>query len=95
VRFKWLRRSLNDLNAIHDYIWSRNPLAADQVAQRIQDAALNLKQFPLLGRPSHNSNVRLLQVPGLPYLLPYQVGSDAVEILAVFDERQERPPEWQ
>jgi hypothetical protein len=35
-----------------------------------------------------------MQVPGLPYLLPYRVSGETIEILAVFDERRERPVEW-
>jgi toxin ParE1/3/4 len=95
VRLKWKRRALINLSGIYDYIREENPAAAQSVAERIQQSALRLKQFPLLGRPTHKTSVRLLQVAGLPYLLPYEITGDAVEILAVFDERQQRPDEWQ
>jgi toxin ParE1/3/4 len=95
VRLKWERESLLNLVAIHDYICQHDPRAAESVAQRIQATAFNLKSFPLLGRPAEIGDVRLLQVPGLPYLLPYHVKGDVIHILAVFDERRKRPPEWQ
>jgi plasmid stabilization system protein ParE len=60
----------------------------------IAAAARRLTVFPQLGRASDRLDIRLLQVPGLPYLLPYRVVEDEIEIVAVFDERMERPPEW-
>jgi len=60
----------------------------------ISGAARRLVMFPQLGRPSDHIGIRLLQVPGRHYLLPYRLDGGDIEILAVFDERQERPPEW-
>ena len=79
---------------IHRYIASRNPSATDKTVRLIEAAVQRLLMFPQLGRPTDQSEVRLVQVPGRPYLLPYRVGEDVVEIIAVFDERMERPPEW-
>ena len=95
MRLKWERMALLNLHAIHDYICQHDTRAVQNIAQQIQDSAVNLKSFPLLGRPAEIGDVRLLQVPGLPYLLPYRVINDTIHILAVFDERQRRPPEWQ
>ncbi len=94
MRLKWLRRARADLFGIHDYIAKHDPDAADRVAREIEMAAIRLKSFPQLGRPAHAVEVRLMQVPGLPYLLPYRVRGKFIEIVAVFDQRRERPPEW-
>jgi plasmid stabilization system protein ParE len=94
MRLKWLRRARADLFSIHDYIAKHNPDAADRVAAEILRAALQLKVFPHLDRPAQRSDLRLRQVPGLPYLLPYWVKGELIEIIAVFDERRERPEEW-
>ena len=94
MRLLWLRQAKFDLFAIHDYIALRNPSAASRITAEITEAAIRLKQFPLLGRPADEAGVRLLQASGLPYLLPYRVTGDIIQIIAVIDERMERPPEW-
>jgi plasmid stabilization system protein ParE len=94
MRLKWLRQARSDLFAIHDFIASNNPQAPERVSREIAVAALRLKAFPQIGRPAHRTDLRLMQVPGLPYLLPYRISSETIEILAVFDERRERPVEW-
>lgn len=94
MRLVWAGTSLSDLASIRKYIAERNPAAADRIANDIDKSAQFLKSFPLLGRPTHLSDIRLLQVPNLPYLIPYRVRGEIIEILAVFDERQERPGGW-
>lgn len=94
MNLTWRRRALRQLDLIYDYISQFDPAAADTVSLAIEEAAIRLKSFPRLGRPSHKTDVRLLQVPGRPYLLPYRLTNNSVEILAVVDERMERPPEW-
>ena len=94
MRLVWSEASQADLLAIHRYIDARNPAAAQKVMQAIETAAQRLTVFPQLGRPSDRSDIRLLQVPGHPYLLPYRVANYEIEIIAVVDERMERPREW-
>lgn len=94
MRLIWSENSQADLLGIHRYIAARDPSAAAKVMKAIAAAARRLTVFPQLGRPSDRSDIRLLQMPGMPYLLPYRVVEDEIEIVAVFDERMERPPEW-
>lgn len=39
--------------------------------------------------------MRELVVTGLPYLLPYTVHPDHIEVLRVFHDAQHRPASWQ
>ena len=94
MRLVWSEASQADLHAIHRYIDERNPVAAQKVMQAIETAAERLRSYPQLGRASDRTDVRLLQVPGNPYLLPYRVAEGEIEIIAVVDERMERPREW-
>jgi toxin ParE1/3/4 len=94
MRLVWSDRATADLHAIFNYIEVRNPSAAHKVMQQIAAAARQLVDFPELGRTAEDPGIRLLQVPSRPYLLPYRIVGRAVEILAVFDERMERPKEW-
>lgn len=73
-----------DLEEIVDYIALDNPIAAESVYRGIVGAAQKLPQFPALGRPGRHPETRELSVSGLPYLIVYEVGAEAVTILAVF-----------
>lgn len=73
-----------DLAGIVDYIAADNPVAAENVYRGIVRAAQRLSDLPALGRPGRHPGTRELSVPGLPYLIVYQVGADAVTVLAVF-----------
>lgn len=73
-----------DLEGIVDYIALDNPIAAESVYRGIVAAAQKLPQFPALGRPGRHPETRELSVSGLPYLIVYEVGAEAVTILAVF-----------
>lgn len=73
-----------DLAGIVDYIAADNPVAAENVYRGIVRAAQRLPDLPALGRPGRHPGTRELSVPGLPYLVVYQVGADSVTVLAVF-----------
>lgn len=73
----------HDLENIVDYIASDNPIAAGHVYRAIVHSAERLPEFPSLGRPGRYPETRELSVAGLPYLIVYAVGGDAVTILAV------------
>jgi toxin ParE1/3/4 len=94
VKIVWSDRAQADIAAVYRYLDVRNPVAAQKVMRTISAAASQLEAYPELGRPAPESNCRLLQVPRFPYLLAHRIRSGAVEILAVFDERRERPREW-
>ncbi|PYE86988.1 type II toxin-antitoxin system RelE/ParE family toxin [Phyllobacterium leguminum] len=74
----------HDLGGIVDYIALDNPIAAEGVYREIMKAAQKLPQFPGIGRPGRHPETRELVVPGLPYLIVYEVGPETVTILAVF-----------
>lgn len=67
-----------------DYIGLDNPAAAQRVYRDIVNTAQRLLEFPALGRPGRHPDTRELSLPDLPYLIVYEVRTDAVTILAVF-----------
>ena len=97
MRIVWLsfaQRDLASIAAYHDAVASKD--VAHRVIQRIVHSASNLIDNPHLGRPSESvDGVHELQVAKLPYLLPYRVVDDRIEILRVFHESQDRPSAWQ
>ena len=67
-----------------DYIAMDNPVSAENIYRGIVRTAEKLPEFPALGRPGRYPETRELSVSGLPYLIVYEVSSEAVTILAVF-----------
>ena len=73
-----------DLEGIVDYIALDSPVAAERVYWGIVSAAEKLPEFPALGRPGRHPETRELSIADFPYLVVYEVGPEAVTILAVF-----------
>ena len=73
-----------DLEDIVDYIALDNPVAAEKVYRGIVTAAERLPEFPALGRPGRYPETREFSVSGLPYLIVYEVSTNAVTIVAIF-----------
>ena len=61
-----------------------NPVSAENIYRGIVRTAEKLPEFPALGRPGRYPETRELSVSGPPYLIVYEVSSEAVTILAVF-----------
>jgi toxin ParE1/3/4 len=84
----WAQVNLRD---IQRYYMRRNPQATRKLVSRIREAARLLEDFPYIGKQNQMKTCRLLQVPQTVYVLPYRVVDDVIDIMAVFDQRQERP----
>ena len=90
----WSPRATHHLSALRAYIARDNPDAAADVALTLLAAVERLAELPSLGRPGRLAGTRELVVPGTPYVIPYRVGSERLEIIAVFHQRQQWPSRW-
>jgi toxin ParE1/3/4 len=91
VRVRWLRVALANLNTEAEYIAEDNPAAAGRVVQKILRAVDLLKQNPAMGRAGRVAGTRELVVVETPYVIPYRVRGDTVEILRVFHAARKWP----
>jgi addiction module RelE/StbE family toxin len=91
MKIRWTQRSLHHLASIHAYISSDSPAAAARVAAILLSAAVRLEQFPQCGRPGRLEGTRELVVPGLPYVLPYRLRENVVEIVSVLHTSRKWP----
>ena len=87
----WSRRAIGNLTALRDYIAEDNPRSAATVARQILAAVELLAAQPHMGRPGRIAGTRELVVPGTPYVIPYWVRRDRLELLAIFHGRQRWP----
>jgi len=93
MRIRWLRKALQNLTSEADYIARDDPPAAARTVVRIFEAVEQLVMFPALGRPGRVVGTRELVVTGTPYIIPYRVRGDQVEILRVFHAARKWPEE--
>lgn len=91
MRVRWLRTALANLDAEAEYIAEDNLAAAGRTVQRILRAVNLLGKNPAMGRAGRVAGTRELVVAGTPYILPYRVRGEAVEILRVFHAARKWP----
>jgi len=84
VRVKYLLRAAADLESATDYIARDSPEAARRVAVKITKAIQALRRHPAKGRPGRVPGTRELVIAGTPYIVPYRVRGNSVEILRIF-----------
>lgn len=84
MQVRWLRTALANLNAEAEYIARDDPTAAIRVVRAVVEAVDRLKQYPAMGRPGKITGTRELVVPDTPYIVPYRVRGNEVEIVRVF-----------
>ena len=84
MRVRWLRTALRNLDDEAAYIAKNDPQAAVRTVERIRRAVDRLSVHPEIGRSGRVSGTRELVVPDTPYIIPYRVKADWVEILRVF-----------
>ncbi len=81
----WSDDALDDLASLRAYIAQDNPQAALQTALSIiQSVEELLPLHPHAGRPGRVSGTRELVIAGTPYVVPYRVRNDRIEVVRVY-----------
>lgn len=91
MRIRWLRRAVRDLDAAEKFIAQDNSEAAAKVALTIVKAVSQLKDQPGTGRAGRVPGTRELVIAETPYIVPYRVKNDVVEILRVYHSARKWP----
>ena len=95
ARVIWTQPAAKALEAIQDYIAQDKPRAAFEVAQRIRLATEQLAEHPKLGRAGRVRGTLELIIAGLPYIVPYRIKGNAIEILTVFHAARKWPESFE
>lgn len=82
-RLRWTNQAVEDLTSAREYIAQDNPQAARETVLRLIEAAESLTTHPHMGRPGRHAKTRELVVPNTPFIIPYSVKGEVVEILRV------------
>lgn len=92
MKIVWSRRAIRHLVSLRKYIKQDSEQSASLVALRILHAIELLQAQPDIGRPGRVLGTRELVVPDTPYIIPYRVRRERLELIAVFHGRQQWPP---
>ncbi len=84
MQINWTGDAIADLTEIRQYIAQDNPGTANHAAVRILEAIELLKEQPGMGRRGRVHGTRELVIPGLPFIIPYRVINNSLQILRVF-----------
>lgn len=87
---RWSDEATTDLVEIIDYIEQRNATAAQNIHASIIQSAESLPLMPYLFRLGRVTGTRK-HVVHPNYIVFYQVGNDAIDILRVLHSRQQYP----
>jgi len=87
----WSEQARQEWARHYRFYFERNPEAARRLRQLVMDGAKRLRDHPKLGRPGRVEGSRELVISGTPFLLVYDENPVRVEILHVYDGRQD----WQ
>ena len=90
---RYTRQAIADLDEARAYIALDRPRAAEAMALRVREAIEGLRRFPERGRPGRVSGTRELVVPRTPFVVPYRIGGQEIQVLAVLPGKRDWPPE--
>lgn len=91
MRLRWFSKAIADLISLRAYIAQDNPTAAAEVAERISKNVDLLIDQPGMGRAGRVEGTKELVISGTPYIVPYRVKKDEIQLLRVFHGAQQWP----
>jgi addiction module RelE/StbE family toxin len=91
MKVVWSPRAIRHLVSLREHIASDSEQNAALVAQRILHSVELLQTQPEMGRPGRVVGTRELVVPNTPYIIPYRVRRERLELIAVFHGHQRWP----
>lgn len=94
MRVEWLRAAMRDLDAETTRLAQEDPEQGARTYDRVRSRVEELAQFAHAGRPGRVSGTRELVFTELPYIVPYRVRDDVVQVLRVFHTSRKPPVSW-
>ncbi len=88
----WSPEAVADLAALRAYIEQGDPAAAQRVVLHIiRNIEVLLSSRPAIGRPGRVPGTRELVIPNTPYIVPYRLVDNTIQILRVFHSARRWP----
>ena len=83
-----------DMRQAVNYLRKENPTAASSLILALQKSLRLIEKNPNIGRPDPEDATREWSIPNWPYVIPYRIKGDNIEILRVWHTRRDRPDIW-
>ena len=83
-----------DLIEIFNFILEDNPAAAQSILDKIKQGVHNLQENPHIGRAGRVPKTRELIISGTPFIIPYQVKGDTLDILRIYHAARRWPEDF-
>jgi toxin ParE1/3/4 len=85
VTLIWSPEAIDDLTALRAYIEQDDPAAARRIALHIiHNVESLLPDNPEMGRPGRVPGTRELVIPRTPFIVPYRLAGDTIQVLRIF-----------
>jgi plasmid stabilization system protein ParE len=95
MKIRWVSLALTCLEEAADFIAIDNPDAARKMVRRIWLAAKLLAEHPDTGKVGRVPETRVLIIGGTPFILPYRVKDNTVQILRVLHSSRRWPLKYE
>jgi toxin ParE1/3/4 len=88
----WSPEAIEDLTSLRAYIAEDNPAAARGVELHIiHNIEQLLPNHPQMGRPGRVPGTREIVIPKMPFIVPYRMQRNIIQILRVYDGARRWP----
>jgi toxin ParE1/3/4 len=88
----WSPEAIADLVALRAYIERDDPAAAQRVALHIiHNVETLLPNNPGMGRPGRVPETRELVIPKTPFIVPYRLIGNTIQVLRIFHGARQWP----
>jgi toxin ParE1/3/4 len=91
MKIVWSRRAVRNLVALRRFIEQDSPENAALVARRILESVELVSAHPEMGRPGRVLHTRELVIPDTPFIIPYRVRDEELQLIAIFHSRKNWP----
>lgn len=94
MRIRWLIPAIDNLDNAATWIAKDNRQAAEDFVAAVQKTVLLIAQVPSAGKVGRVQGTREMTVLGYPYMIPYRIVGNELQILRVFHVRQQSADKW-
>ena len=94
LRIRWLKKALKNLEDAYNYLYLDSPSVALRFVEEVHDQTKLLITNPAMGRPGRVTGTRELVVAHFPYVIPYRLRGEEIQILRIFNTNQKPPIAW-
>jgi toxin ParE1/3/4 len=94
MKIIWSSKAEDDLWDIFSYTLEDSPRAAEKVCKIILERIKKLATMPHLGRPGRVAGTKELVLVDIPYIIPYRVKQDNLEVLRIYHTSRKLRKKW-